>query len=607
MLAAMAPAPDQMPTHDGALPAGRSAGHNPDAATREDRLRRLIGVGVALASEHDHDDLVERILLEAKGLAAADGGTLYLREPGEDSLRFAIIRNDSLKVALGGSTGRPIPFPPLHLIDPETGAENYGNVSTAAALGRRTINIANAYDTAEYDFSGPRQFDEATGYQSRSFLTIPLKNHAGEVLGVLQLINAQAPDGSVVAFSDDIQALVEALAAQAAVAIDNQRLIGAQRDLLDALIKVLAGAIDAKSPYTSGHCERVPAIAKMLAQAACAAEDGPYRDFDLSEADWYELHVAAYLHDCGKVTTPEYVMDKATKLEIINNRIHEVRTRFEVLRRDAEIAYWRARAEGTPEGEAQAVFDKAVARLEDDFAFIAQCNIGGEFMSDADMDRVRQIAERRWVRHFDRQAGLSWQERERAAGGPPPPAPALEPLLSDRPDHLVDGYNFGEIYNLCIGRGTISREERDKINDHIVVTQRMLDQMPFPAHLARVPEIAGNHHEKVDGTGYPKGLKGDEMSGPARMMAIADVFEALTASDRPYKKPKTLNESVRILAMMVRDRHFDPALFELFLTSGVFREYAETFLRPDQIDEVDVEAYLAMARDANARQGATAE
>ncbi len=567
------------------------------AATREDQFRRLIRIGVALSAERNHDALVERILLEAKSLARADGGTLYLRRPSEDSLHFAIIRNDSLNIAMGGSSGQPIPFPPLLLSDPDTGAPNHRNVSTAAALTGRTINIANAHDADAYDFSGPRQFDAATGYHSRSFLTIPLKNHAEDVVGVLQLINAQMPDGTITTFSADIQSLVEALAAQAAVAIDNQTLIGAQRDLLDALIKVLAGAIDAKSPYTSGHCERVPAIAKLLAEAACQTREGPYRDYDLSEAEWYELHVAAYLHDCGKVTTPEYVMDKATKLEIINNRIHEIRTRFEVLRRDAEIVYWRARAEGTPEETAKAGFDARVSALEDDFNFIAECNIGGEFMSPDDMARVRRIAGHRWVRHFDRLAGLSWQERERAkAAGSPAPQPAVEPLLADRPDHRVDGYDFGEIYNLCIGRGTISREERTKINDHIVVTQRMLDQMPFPPALARVPEIAGNHHEKMDGTGYPNGLTGDQMSPLARMMAIADVFEALTASDRPYKKPKTLNESVRILAMMVRDRHFDPALFTLFLTSGVHTAYAETYLRPEQIDSVDVEAYLAMAR-----------
>ncbi|MBB4284861.1 HD domain-containing phosphohydrolase [Roseospira goensis] len=562
----------------------------------EDHLRRLIRTGIALSAERDHATLVERILLEAKAIARADGGTLYLRDPDRNTLSFDIIRNDSLRVAMGGTTGRPIAFPVLHMRDPDSGAPNYGNVCTAAALTGRTINTADAYEPGEFDFSGPRKFDASTGYRSKSFLTIPLKNHDDEVMGVLQLINAQDEQGRVIPFSPQIQSLVEALAAQAAVALDNQHLIGSQRALLDALVQVLAGAIDAKSPYTGGHCERVPTIVKLLAEAACTTDSGPYADFGLTEAEWYELHVAAYLHDCGKVTTPEYVMDKATKLEIIHNRIHEIRTRFEVLRRDAEVAYWRARAEGTDPAAAEAAFAATVRELDDDYAFIAQCNIGGEFMSAEDMARVRRIGERTWVRHFDRTMGLSWQERERAAASPPPPAPAVEPLLSDRPDHRVDGYDFGEVYNLCISRGTISPEERDKINDHIVVTQRMLAQMPFPRHLARVPEIAGNHHEKMDGTGYPNGLTGDQMSPLARMMAIADVFEALTAADRPYKRPKTLSESVRILAFMARDNHVDRALFELFLTSSVYLAYAETFLRPDQMDAVDIPAMLALAR-----------
>ncbi|MBB4266713.1 HD domain-containing phosphohydrolase [Roseospira visakhapatnamensis] len=568
---------------------------------REEHLSRLIQAGLAMAAERDHDVLVERILLEAKALGRADGGTLYLRDEAGTALRFAILRNDSLNLAMGGSAADPVTFPLLRMETPD-GRPNYHNVCTAAALSGHTINIPDAYESEAFDFSGTRRFDAGTGYRSQSFLTIPLRNHTDEVIGVLQLINAMDEHGTVVPFSREIESLVEALAAQAAIALDNQTLMRAQRDLLDALIKIMAGAIDAKSPYTSGHCERVPAIAKLMAEAACSATDGPYAEFGLDEAEWYELHVAAYLHDCGKVTTPEYVMDKATKLEIIHNRIHEVRVRFEVLRRDAEIAYWRTVAEGADEAEARATRDAEIARLDDDFTFVATCNIGGEFMSPEHMARVRCIGDRPWVRHFDRTAGLSWQERHRQAECPPPPPPAVEPLLSNRPDHRVDGYDFGEIYNLCISRGTIAEEERQKINDHIVVTQRMLDQMPFPRHLARVPEIAGNHHEKMDGTGYPRGLRGEDMSPLARMMAIADVFEALTASDRPYKKPKTLNESVRILSLMVQDDHIDPDLFELFLSGGVHTAYAEMFLQPEQVDGVDVDAYLRIAREARARR-----
>jgi len=559
---------------------------------RDQHLRHLIAAGLALSAEHDRSVLIERILVEAKSIAHADGGTLYLHDQATETLRFVILHNDSLNVALGGTSGQEITLPSLRMTNPETGLPNHSNVCTAAALSGRTINITDAYTVDGYDFSGTRTFDARIGYKSQSFLTVPLKAHNGQVIGVLQLINAQDQTGQVVPFSQDIQDLVEALASQAAVALENQNLIEAQRGLVDALVKILAGAIDAKSPYTSGHSQRVPAIAELMAKAACEARTGPFATFNLSDSEWYELHVAAYLHDCGKVITPEYIMDKATKLEIIHNRIHEVRNRFEILRRDAEVTYWRARAEGADEAQARATFDATVRTLEDDFAFIAASNLGGEFMSPTDMERVHRIGQQTWIRHFDRTLGLSWQELERSSESPSPPAPAVEPLLSDRLDHCVDCYNFGELYNLCISRGTISPEERQKINDHIVVTQNLLDQMPFPHDLRHVPEIAGNHHEKIDGTGYPRGLKGEDMSALARMMAIADVFEALTASDRPYKKPKTLNESVKILAAMVSDGHFDPDLFALFLTAGVHTAYAQAHLQPEQVDAVDVAAYL---------------
>lgn len=555
-------------------------------------LQKLIDIGIALSAERDHDRLTETILLEAKALTKADGGTLYLMGDDRETLIFKILRNDTLKTAMGGTTGKPIPFPPLPLYNPETGAPNHNNIATHVALSGETVNIADAYEAEGFDFSGTKKFDAGTGYRSKSFLTIPLKNTSGEVIGVLQLINAQAEDGTVVPFSEDLQPLIQALASQAAVAIDNQHLMQAQRDLLDSFIKVLARAIDAKSPYTGGHCERVPVIAKMLAEAAVQATSGPFADYDLSDDDWYELHLAAWLHDCGKVTTPEYVVDKATKLETINDRIHEVRTRFEVLRRDAEIEMLRARLAGTSEEEAETVFQDKVRRLEEDFAFLAECNIGGEFMAAEKVDRVKDIARQSWTRHFDRTLGLSWEESERLKAAPPPPAPAPEPLLEDRPDHIVGVYNRGEVHNLSVQRGTLNDGERKIINDHIVLTQEMLSQLPFPRHLKRIPAIAGNHHEKVDGSGYPQGLTGAQMGTSEKIMAIADVFEALTAADRPYKTPKTVSECVKILSFMKKDQHIDEDLFHLFLSSGVYKDYADRFLRPEQLDEVDITAYV---------------
>jgi HD-GYP domain-containing protein (c-di-GMP phosphodiesterase class II) len=532
------------------------------------------------------------------------------------------MRNDTMGIALGGTTGAPIPFPPVPLRDPD-GTPNTKNVVAAAAVTGQTINLEDAYNAPGFDFSGPRAFDARTSYRSQSFLTVPLRNHEGEVVGVLQLINARSPEAHTIAFAAEIVPLVEALASQAAIALDNQMLIAAQRNLFRSVLQIFDGAIDAKSPYTGGHCHRVPELTNMLARAADAVEDGPFADFHLTEEEWYELEVAGGLHDCGKVTTREFVVDKATKLETIYNRIHEVRTRFEVVKRDTEIEYLRAVASGGDEPALRAARDARQAELDDDFAFVAECNMGGEFMAPEKIARLRHIAEVTWLRTLDDSLGMSWEERARQPQTREQ-LPVVEHLLADKPGHVIEhdsapippdnrwGFvikppphkaNLGEVYNLSIRRGTLTDEERYHINDHIVQTIIMLEALPYPKNLRRVPEWAGGHHEKMDGTGYPRGLKREQMSVPARIMMIADIFEALTARDRPYKARKNLSECIDIMAHMSREHHIDPDLFELFLKSGVYRAYADIFLLPEQIDEVDVAHYL----DAlNSREAARA-
>lgn len=557
----------------------------------EHMTARLIELGIALSSERNTDRLLEMILIEAIGIYHADGGTLYLTTDDDTGLAFKIMRNDTLNVILGGTTGNDIPFPPVQLFK-EDGTANRNNVASAVWHDKRTVNIVDAYDDEAFDFSGTKAFDEKMGYRSQSFLTVPMINTENEVIGVLQLINARDAAAQTQAFDPALQPMIEALTSQAAVALENSMLINAQRRLWDSLIEMLAAAIDDKSPYTGGHCQRVPVITKMLVDAACKAENGAFADFDLTEDEWYELHVAAWLHDCGKVTTPEYVVDKASKLETIYNRIHEIRMRFEVLRRDAEIECLKAQLAGEAKETAEARFAARCDQLKDDFAFVAAANVGGEFMDDADIARLKEIGAQSWVRHFDKTLGLSPVEEMRLDSYRPPPAPAIEPLLGDLPEHRAGHYNLGELYNLSIRRGTLTAEERKTINDHIVVTIKMLEQLPFPKKLRKVAEYAGGHHEKMDGTGYPNGLRRQDMSVPARVMAIADIFEALTAGDRPYKKAKTISESLRIMSFMVRDSHIDPDLFELFLRSGVWKEYAENYLQPDQIDQVRIEDYL---------------
>ena len=525
---------------------------------RLERLERLHRIGVALGSEHDRDRLVERILLEAKALCRADGGTIYLRTD-DDELRFTIVRNDSLGLALGGTTGNPIDLPAIAMYAADGKTPNHANVASYAATTNTSVNIIDAYEAEGFDFSGTKAFDARNGYRSQSFLTIPLTNQEGRVIGVLQLLNAN--DGErTVPFDPEVEEVVKALAFQAGVALDNQILLSSQRELMEAFIKLLAAAIDDKSPYTGGHCRRVPLLTQMITEEVCGASEGPYADFDLTEDEWYELRIASWLHDCGKVTTPVHVMDKATKLETIYDRIETVRVRFALFRSEVETAYWRGIAKGGNPQSLAVQRDDAFAQLDDDLSFIEVANIGGEFMSDEDKQRVERIATKPW-----------------------PSGNVKARLLT--PD---------EVHNLTISKGTLTNDERVVINGHMVQTIRMLEALPFPRNLRRVPEYAGGHHEKMDGTGYPKGLFAGDMSVPARIMAIADVFEALTATDRPYKKGKTLSATMKIMGFMKRDNHLDPDLMNIFVTSGVYRRYAEQYLPQALIDDVDETALLAI-------------
>ena len=518
------------------------------------RLDELNDIGASLSSEHDLKLLLEKIVLAAKRITRADGGTLYLLADDRRALHFEIVRTDSLNIAFGGSSAQSASglFPDLPLYRAD-GSPNDCMVAAYAAITGNTVSIADAYAAQGFDFSGTRQFDARTGYRSRSFLTVPMKNHEGEVIGVLQLINAiDTPGGQVVPFSPADQRLAESLASQAAVALSNRQLVAQLETLFESFIKLINLAIDEKSPYTGGHCQRVPELTMMLAEAAAATREGPLADFTLTDKDRYELRIAALLHDCGKVTTPVHVVDKATKLQTLFDRIHLIDTRFEVVRRDAEVRKWRSIAEGMVAEIADATYRDFCRQLEADREALRRANIGCEKMADADIEQVRQIAGRyRWTAPDGRQQAF---------------------------------LNADEVENLTIRSGTLTAAERDIINHHIVATIRMLEQLPWPKHLKNVPEYAGGHHERMDGKGYPRGLQRDQMSWQARMMGIADIFEALTAKDRPYKEGMGLAQALEILERFSQSGHIDADLYEVFVKGEVFRRYAEAFLRPQQID-----------------------
>jgi len=284
----------------------------------------------------------------------------------------------------------------------EDGTPNHNNIATHTALTRRMENIEDAYFAEHLDFSGTKAFDARSGYRSKSFLTVPLCNHADEIIGVLQLVNARDPaTGETVSFPRHIEPIVAALASSAAIALDNQILLQDHKDLLDAFIKVIAQAIDAKSAHTSAHCQRVPVLTELIAQAACEAGDGPLAAFDLDESEWYELRVASWMHDCGKLATPDWVLDKATKLHLMLDGIDAVKTRFSAAMAQLELAFMRQIA-AQPEQQQvlRDVMEQELAALRDDCLFIEKANVGGEFMKPEDQARVRQIAGRKWRDHL---------------------------------------------------------------------------------------------------------------------------------------------------------------------------------------------------------------
>ena len=535
-------------------------------AVLEDRVKRLQEIGLALSTEDDINVIFELIMVEAKNITNADGRTLYMISDDGQTMKFEIMQTDSMDFSQGGTTGIEITIPPMQLFDEEGNPNHSSNVAYSANTGK-TANIKDVYTAKGFDFTGPKNFDKNTGYKTKSVMSVPLKNHENDIVGVMQLINAtHNKSGKVVAFSDDMQKQIESLASQGAVALTNKRLVAELKNLFESFIQLIATAIDKKSPYTGGHCERVPEITMLLADAVEKTKVGKYADFSMNEDERYELYIAGWLHDCGKVATPPHVVDKGMKLETITDRIEVMDTRFEVLKRDAEISMLKKQIALIKKGSANGAIktletdlETQTNQLSSDQSFIQKTNRGGEFMEKEDQQRVADIGNYKWK---------------------------LE-------GKKINFFDEKDVRNLQIPKGTLLPEEREIINDHIVITIDMLEKLPYPKKLRNVPEFAGGHHEKLDGTGYPKGLKDEEMSVQAKMMAIADIYEALTAADRPYKDGKKLSQAMRIMGFMKKDYEIDQDLFEIFVKEGVYKLYAEKYLGDDQLDEVDEAAVLA--------------
>ncbi|HOL59233.1 MAG TPA: HD domain-containing phosphohydrolase [Syntrophales bacterium] len=488
-----------------------------------ERVRLLAEIGVALSAERDLGRLLSAIIDNACLVTGADGGTLYLLSEDGRYLHFAIVQNKTLGIRLGEKDEK-ITWSPVPLYQAE-GIENHSHVSAHVALTGEVVNIEDVYEAQGFNFEGTKEFDRHTGYRSRSMLVVPMRNHERDIIGVLQLINAIEPDtGRVIPFDAESQLMGEALASQAAVALSKSRLIEELERLINAFIVAIGQAIDEKSPYTGGHVRRVAELTQALARAVNEEKEGAFAAVHFTDDELEELRIAAWLHDVGKITTPEYVIDKATKLETLFDRIELIRLRMELMKRDRK----------SPSGD----FDQD--EMEEDLSFLERLNQGREFVTDEMLARLQRIAQYSY--------SLAGQK---------------EPLLY--PD---------ELENLSIRRGTLNDRERDIVNNHVRVTYKILSSLPFPKKLRNVPFIAGSHHEKLDGTGYPGGLTADKLPLQARILAFADIFEALTARDRPYKKAIPLEESIRIMADMAQRGHIDADLFALFVKKEIYKEYA---------------------------------
>ncbi|CNC21335.1 putative chemotactic transducer-related protein [Yersinia frederiksenii] len=553
-------------------------------------LKQFISMGNMLTSESNFVRQMQGLLSETTEIAAMTGGMIFLADKDEGIFTPMAFRwnGENIPVAKMSS---------LQVI--EDNFTTFQPVLEGKTI-TGTLNKENILSQLN-DFLQP--------YLPLRFIAVPMKTHDEQLLGFLLLFNPY--ELNTERERSKIQ-LVNALVGSLSVSVETQRLLQEQKNLLNAFIQLIAGAIDAKSAYTGGHCQRVPEITKMLAKAAVNVKEGPFADFTLSDNEWEELHTACWLHDCGKITTPEFVVDKSTKLELIYDRIHEVRMRFEVLKREKEIIFLHRHATIMASEADQQLLADELRQLDEDFYFIANCNVGGEFMSDEAIARIQQIARYHWTRTLDDNAGIANEERVRKSRQPTSSLPVQEPMLADKEEHIIYRenkdrrpeyydfkvpeptllYNRGEIYNLSIRRGTLTEEDRYKINEHIMQTIIMLKKLPFPRTMANVPTIAGGHHERMDGKGYPYQLNYTQMSIPVRMMAIADVFEALTAADRPYKPGKLLSEALNIMVNMVNENHLDKEIFILFLQSGIWHEYAIAHLQADKVDVIDVSVLL---------------
>ncbi len=499
-------------------------------------------IGLALSSEKNIDKLLEMIVADARKMTNADAGTLYIIDKENKNLCFKILQNDTLDIRMGGTSGVKIDLPNVPLFT--DGKQNHSNVSSHVAITGKIVNIPDVYEAEGFDFTGPMKYDASTGYRSKSMLVIPLRNHENDIIGVLQLLNSKNPQtGEAIAFPEEYIDETASLASQAAVALTNTQLIKDLKDLFYSFIKTIATAIDEKSPYTWGHINRVVDLSAMIAETINRSKKKQFSSINFDENELEEIRIAAWMHDVGKITTPEYIIDKSTKLQTVFDRINLLETRFNLIAQILENDYLKIKIKHSQNEKKLAMLDselnEKLKNLENDFELIKAANIPGEILSEDDVKKIKEIA------------GKTYLFKNKK-----------HPYISEN-----------ELENLIVRQGSITVKERKIIENHAAVTYKILSQLPFPRKLVRVPEYASGHHEKLDGSGYPRALTKEELPLQSRIIAIADIFEALTAKDRPYKKPMNVKQALKIMNTMKKDNVIDPDIYDLFIEKKLFEKF----------------------------------
>ncbi len=497
-----------------------------------EQLQNFMSIGIALSAERDRNKLLETILAEARRISNADAGTLYMIEG--QHLKIKIIQNEKLKICSGGK-GEAINLPPVPL-KPEY-------VSGYVALTGESVNIPDIGAPGQFNFSGPREYDKMTGYHTVSMLVIPLKNYFGEVLGVLQLINAL--DKSllqVTPFDPMYQTVIEALSSLAAIALTNMKLMKEIEDLFESFVQVMVAAIESRTPFNATHTEKVFQLAYLMAGEINNATTGAFAGVNIDGDHFRQLTMAAWLHDIGKIATPLEIINKATRLG----------DRFPVILRCFDYALEQLKCDSLERQLELWKTGKNEAALQEKESFLHQKKI---------LEQGKKLVIRVNDPSFVIDQEIMSQLKTMAAM-----------VYRDIDGNLLPLITPEELTCLLITRGTLTDDERKIMEEHVLVTEKMLSKMLFTGKLAPVPQLACMHHEYLNGEGYPYHLESAQIPLEARILAIADIFDALTAGDRPYRKAMLLQEALRVMTGMAKEGKLDQELVELFINRRIWEK-----------------------------------